>query len=359
MDELRPNVCVDVAAVAAGLESLAANKIKQIGSDAAHLYHLLAQKGVAVKGKPHPEIVHLRFNKERSHIQLIPINLRKPLYKIMLEHAEGAVERINHKWVGIDLLNHPDLLAPYPFEHLVRAKAPAKELPKKTPINKFLWGELTWEEAEEHLQKVDIALLPVGAIEQHGPHLPLDVDAFDADYLAKKVAAACSHPKPLVLPLVLYGVSYHHEDFRGTISISNEAMAQYIYEIGKSVAKNGIKKLIIVNGHGDNAPTLNYAAQMINRDTGIFVCIDTGETSDTDLDKLITTKNDAHAGETETSTTLDNRPQLVQMDKAVDMTLQFNNRYLDFSSKHSLPWYVRTKKISENGTMGNPCLATA
>ena len=184
------------------------------------------------------------------------------------------------------------------------------------------------------------------------------MDAFDADYLARKVAAACSNPKPLVLPLVPYGVSYHHNDFPGTISISNEAMAKFIYDIGKSAVRNGIKKLIIINGHGDNAPTLNYAAQMINRDTGIFVCVDTGESSDADIDPLAETSNDVHAGEIETSTTLAVRPHLVYMDKAVDTTLDFTNRYLDFSSKNAVPWYVQTEKISHNGTMGNPTKAT-
>lgn len=344
------------AQIQSGLENLAANKIKQIGPDAAHLYYLLAQKGVNTKGKAHPEITNLRFDKERSHIEGIPLDLRAPLYSIMLAYAAGSVERINKKWEKIEVLENEKILAPYPFEH---SEETLNSAVPPSQSNKYLWGELTWEEAEEHLKLVDIAILPVGAIEQHGPHLPLDVDAFDADYLAKKVAEACSFPKPLVMPLVPYGVSYHHQEFKGTISISNEAMAKFIYDIGMSLAKNGIKKLIIINGHGDNKPTLSYAAQMINRDAGIFVCIDTGETSDADMEHLISTKNDAHAGEFETSTTLANRPHLVKMDKAVDMTLEFNNKYLDFSSKNSLPWYVRTNKISENGTMGNPCLATA
>ena len=57
-------------------------------------------------------------------------------------------------------------------------------------------GDLTWPEAKERLAAVDLALLPVGAIEQHGPHLPLDTDGFDAAYLAKQVAAACRGTKP-------------------------------------------------------------------------------------------------------------------------------------------------------------------
>ncbi len=161
-----------------------------------------------------------------------------------------------------------------------------------------------------------MALLPVGAIEQHGPHLPLDTDAFDADYLARRVAAECSEPKPLVLPLIPYGVSYHHDDFPGTISVSNDALARLVYDIGMSCARNGITKLVIINGHGGNEATLQFAAQMINRDAHIFTCVDTGETSDVDLDSLCETANDVHAGEIETSTSLATRPHLVRMDLA-------------------------------------------
>jgi creatinine amidohydrolase len=223
----------------------------------------------------------------------------------------------------------------------------------------FLWEQMTWQEIEDSLKRTDTAILPCGAIEQHGLHLPVDIDYYDACYLARRVAEACAEPKPLVLPPVPYGVSYHHEDFPGTISVSNDALSRFIYDIGMSLAKNGIKKLIILNGHGDNAPTLNYAAQMINRDAHIFVCVDTGETSDADMDQFIDTHNDVHAGEIETSTTLAIRPEVVQMDKALDSTMNFSSRYLNFSSKYHLPWYVRTKKISENGTMGDPTKATA
>jgi creatinine amidohydrolase len=155
---------------------------------------------------------------------------------------------------------------------------------------------MSWPEIEAYLKKIDTVILPCGAIEQHGPHLPVDVDYFDAKYMAVKVAEACEDPKPLVLPTIPYGVSYHHDDFKGTLSVSNHALSMFVYDLGMRLAANGIKKIIILNGHGDNMPTLTYAAQMINRDAKIFVCVDTGETSDVDLYKLVDTKNDIHAG---------------------------------------------------------------
>jgi creatinine amidohydrolase/Fe(II)-dependent formamide hydrolase-like protein len=199
----------------------------------------------------------------------------------------------------------------------------------------------------------------VGAIEQHGPHLPLDTDAFDANYLALRVAEVCSEPKPLVLPSISYGVSYHHEDFKGTVSISNDTLAKLVYDIGISISRNGIKKFVIINGHGGNSPALNHAAQMINRDAHIFVCVDTGETSDVDIDALVETPNDVHAGEIETSTALAVRPHLVKMDQARREVPQFSSRYLDFTSKRGVLWYAYTRKISRSGIMGDPTKANA
>ena len=66
----------------------------------------------------------------------------------------------------------------------------------------YLWETLTWKEIEERLKLVDTAILPCGAIEQHGPHLPVDVDYYDAVFMAKKVAEQCADPKPFVLPAI-------------------------------------------------------------------------------------------------------------------------------------------------------------
>jgi len=349
------------------LQALKSGHLHQEEAGSRHLNYLLEQKGILsgeqVAGKDkdswakvHPEVVSLRFDSERSPVNAIPLALREPLYRIFLEHAEGAVKRDRRKWVPFDLLSSQEMGTAYPFDRDQHSRM--EDSDGVSSKSAYLWAELTWMEAEAHLEKMDVAILPVGAIEQHGPHLPLDVDSFDADYLARKVAEACADPKPLVLPLIPYGVSYHHDDFKGTISITNQAMASFVYDVGMGAARNGIKKLIMINGHGDNSPTLNFAAQMINRDAGILVVVDTGESSDVDLDDLCETENDVHAGEIETSTTMALRPNLVNTQLIKKGVLAFRSRYLNFSSLRNVPWYARTKLLSENGVMGDPSKAT-
>jgi creatinine amidohydrolase/Fe(II)-dependent formamide hydrolase-like protein len=125
-----------------------------------------------------------------------------------------------------------------------------------------------------------------------------------------------------------------------------------------SAARNGFRKIVIINGHGGNVPTLKFAAQMINRDAHIFVCVDTGETSDPDVLDLAETPNDVHAGEIETSVSMAIRPHLVKMNKARKYVPKFSSRYLNFSTKRSVEWYARTAKISRNGVLGDPSKAS-
>ncbi|UCG51043.1 MAG: creatininase family protein [Candidatus Latescibacterota bacterium] len=360
-----PVVCgYDHSQVDECLAALAVKPTHQEQAGAEHLVWMLRQNGllddtdrVTAPSREHPEIMKLRFDQERSPMEGIPQELRLPLYRILLQHADGAVRRKGKMWTEIDLPTDAALHQPYVFE---RSKpGTGRSMDRDTPDDGCLLGEMTWPVAKKRFKEVDVALLPVGSIEQHGPHLPLDTDAFDAYYLAMAVARKCSDPKPVVLPLVPYGVSYHHEEFSGTISVGNETLSRLVYEIGMSAAKNGVTKLVIINGHGGNDPALNFAAQMINRDARIFVCVDSGETSDVDIYSMIETPNDVHAGEIETSTSLATRPELVNMKEAEKLVPQFSSRYLDFTSKRGISWYAFTKRISDSGVMGDPTRASA
>jgi len=350
--------------IAACLKNLPDKGINQESPSVQHLGFLLKQKGLLtessigmVKPRRRPEIMKLRFDPEKSPMDDIPVDLREPLYWLYLEHAIGAVKRKGRVWIDFDPLDDAALTRPYPFESS-GSRGGAPPAGGGDPSKSYLLRELTWPEAEKRFEEVDVAILPVGSIEQHGPHLPLDSDAFDAEYLAHKVAETCSDPKPLVLPLIPYGVSYHHEGFSGTISISPDTLSQLVYEIGMGSARQGITKLVIINGHGGNSPALNFAAQMINRDAHIFTCVDTGETSDPDVDALAETPNDVHAGEIETSTTLAVRPNQVRMEKARTFIPQFSSRYLNFTSKRRVNWYAHTARISPEGVLGDPAKAS-
>lgn len=336
------------------LAALPEKGVHQERSTAQQVLHMLVEKDLvqAVAPPPRHEVLALRFDSERSPHETVPADLRQPLYGIFLEHAEGAVERRGRQWLNTDPLSREAASRPHAFDRAPKQAAPAE-------ASQIRLGPLTWPQAEKRFREMDIALLPVGAIEQHGPHLPLDTDAWDAERICDDVAKACSRPRPIVLPLIAYGVSYHHDDFPGTLSISPDTLSRIVYDIGIAVVRNGITKLLIINGHGGNSAALHFAAQMINRDTGIFTAVDTGESSDTDIDKLTETPNDVHAGEIETSTALALRPELVDMKLARPMVPRFSSHYLDFTSKRGVGWYAHTKKISETGVLGDPTLASA
>ncbi len=345
------------------LRKLVAEGVKQEAPAAEHTAWLLAEKGLIpeprigeARARRRPEAVGLRFHPERSPASELPVAIRPRLIALLAEHAEGAVERVGRQWLAVDPRRAAERAAPYIFDRPF-ALAAGREGEARDG-DTVLWGELTWPAVERRLKRVDIALLPVGAVEQHGPHLPLDVDAFDAERLAREVARGCTEPRPLVLPLIPYGVSYHHEDFPGTLSVSNETLARLVHEVGMCAARQGVTKLVIVNGHGGNAPTLNFAAQMINRDAHIFTCVDSGETSDAEVYALAETVNDVHAGEIETSTTLALRPELVRMERAKAFVPRFSSRYLDFTGEDRVDWYAHTSKISESGVFGDPTKAS-
>ncbi len=348
------------------LTDMAKRGVHQESEGGEHLAHLLKEKGVldesqllASKFRERSEVMKLRFDSERSRMEEMPTSIREPLLRIHLAHAEGAVRRSGRVWIDFDPLADAALRMPYPFEAATSKPSNNGPSAEQRQAASHLLGELTWPQARTRFQQVDIALLPVGSIEQHGPHLPLDTDAFDADYLAKSVAERCAEPRPFVLPLIPYGVAYHHEDFSGTISIGPETLSRLVHEIGMSAAKHGITKLIIINGHGGNSPALHFAAQLINRDARIFTCVDTGESSDPDIYAMADTQDDVHAGEIETSTSLAVRAHLVRIQEAKKFVPQFSSRYLNFSSKRSVGWYAHIEKISPEGVLGDPTKANA
>jgi len=221
-------------------------------------------------------------------------------------------------------------------------------------------GELTWLDVKEFLKVHDVAVVPVGSCEQHGPHLPIDTDGYDAFWLSLKAAgkARCA----LVAPPIYYGVSSHHMDFPGTITLSPHTLEQLAYEVASSLIRHGFKKILFENGHGGNTAALETTAQRIKADFNMFVAVDTVSLIPDFIEKFVETSYDAHAGEFETSTTLANREKSVVKEriKKPKVTLP-KSKYTKIGLKEIGPkvsWAFRTREISETGVIGDPTKAS-
>ena len=122
------------------------------------------------------------------------------------------------------------------------------------------WLSLTTEEFAADR----IAVLPVAAVEQHGPHLPVGVDTFIAEAYLARVRALLPQNSPAVfLPVQAVGASDEHRAFRGTLTLSPETALAAFIEIGESVVRAGIRKLVVINSHGGNVTLIDLAARQL------------------------------------------------------------------------------------------------
>ena len=159
-------------------------------------------------------------------------------------------------------------------------------------------------------------ILPTASTEQHGHHLPIDVDLLLAESICLEVAKR-SNGAALVLPPIPYGLNRHHIDFPGTIHIEPDVFIAFCLNVTKSVAYHGFEKILIVNGHGSNQPLIDIIARRTTLETDslcaschyINVAVE-------HFREIMESPVIAHADEFETSLYLHLAPERVQMDKA-------------------------------------------
>lgn len=124
-------------------------------------------------------------------------------------------------------------------------------------------AKMTWKEAAEVFKKAPLALVPVGSIEQHGPHMPLGTDMILASELARRAAALV--PEAVLVPAIPVGYAAYHGDFPGTLSTSPATLATYLGDICHHLVRHGITHIIFVNGHGGNLSTLELVGRELRR----------------------------------------------------------------------------------------------
>ena len=180
---------------------------------------------------------------------------------------------------------------------------------------KNLLYEMSWTDAKEYFSKNDLAILPIGSTEQHGPANPLGTDFLLAKAIAEETA---KRTDVLSLPVIPFGVSPHHKQFWGTIFISAGTFKRYVREVCLSLRFHGVRKIVIVNGHGGNLAALKELARSL-REKRVFVTVfQWWPAAGKLLPELFTPEERGHAGAEETSMNLFLQTGLVNMGKAVD-----------------------------------------
>lgn len=224
---------------------------------------------------------------------------------------------------------------------------------------------LSWCEVAALDRERTVAILPTAAVEQHGPHLPLDTDTFLCTRVAEAAAAHAEAGGPvLVAPTQAYGSSAHHMAFAGTLTLTAPTFLACVRELCGSLVAHGLRRLLVVNGHGGNSSLAREAVQQLAVDADVVaVAADywalvretAAEVRESPPGGM------AHACEFETSLMLYLRPESVRKDlvRREIPEPRFAPERLDLVSPGPVAAGWRTDELSCSGVLGAPDLATA
>ncbi|WP_017304747.1 creatininase family protein [Spirulina subsalsa] len=218
---------------------------------------------------------------------------------------------------------------------------------------------LTWTEIEQMEDRENVVIVqPVGAIEQHGPHLPLVVDAaISVGVLGRALNLLPSDVPVYALPPLYYGKSNEHWHFPGTITLSAETLLGVIREVAGSIYRAGFRKLVLFNAHGGQPQVMQIAARDLHQGYGdllvfpLFVWRVPNATRE-----LLSAKEleyGIHGGEAETSLMLSLLPEQVQMERAVCEYPPAMPEGSLLSLEGALPFAWVTRELSHSGVLGD------
>jgi creatinine amidohydrolase len=226
------------------------------------------------------------------------------------------------------------------------------------PPNRF-WGYYTWQEIDQ-IGKSDpnaTAVLSVGAVEQHGPHLPVITDSLvGPEILGAALARLPEDAMVLGLPPTVYGKSVEHEEWPGTITYSGDTLRAVMMDIAKSVARSGFSKLVLLGSHGGNNGIIDDYFRDLKMATGLRVFkIHLGSIGNV---PGLTSPEEAavamHGGDSETSAVRHLAPELVQMDRADGYPYSAEGDVgYSFKGQDAIEAWV-SADLSQTGAIGNP-----
>jgi creatinine amidohydrolase len=206
------------------------------------------------------------------------------------------------------------------------------------------YEELTAPDFVRAVEKAgSTAVIPMGILEKHGPHLPLGTDLLD---VREVVLRAARKEYTIVFPPYYFGQIFEAKHQPGTIAYSQKLMWAVLQETCDELARNGIKKIILVSGHGGNGNFLPYFCQSqleSRKDYAVFLFQPSRDAAfEAQIKKLRKTTMDMHAGEGETSRVLAHRPELVRLDQAKSQSGEDQKGLADLQSAYTaIWWYAR------------------
>ena len=227
------------------------------------------------------------------------------------------------------------------------------------------WAEMSRLDFQAADMSKVIAVLPVAAIEQHGPHLPVGVDSFiNEGYLARALAKLPQDLPVLALPIQRIGKSNEHIEFPGTLTFSTETLVRAWTEIGESVARAGCRKLVFVNSHGGNVPIIDVVAREL-RGRRRMLAVHASWSRFGYPEGLFSPRERAHgihAGDAETSLMLAFRPDLVDISQARDFVSAAESWETEFTrlratTPNGIGWMAQD--LNPEGALGEAHKATA
>ena len=233
----------------------------------------------------------------------------------------------------------------------------------------YLYQHDTWPELKERVNDQPVVVLPIGSVEDHGYHLPLDVDNLCIWSISEE-AAKRAGGDILLMPLIPYGFETHHMDFPGTINTHYETFIKQVLDVTQSLAYHGFKKIILLNGHGSNMPNLDLVARRTNLETDAE-CVLIAWWSLLTIDKEFLPSwreskfpgGCSHAGELETSLDLYLDEEGVRKDKIKSGVIKINEDnspfcYVDLFGHGPAALTSWTSSYSETGVLGEAETAT-
>lgn len=207
--------------------------------------------------------------------------------------------------------------------------------------------EISWKEAEKII-KDSLLILPLGSLEQHGPHLPLGVDTFIAEEIAKRVAIKIENS--IILPSIPISYSWVWRDFPGTVTIREKTLEELIKDIVRSIYRHKPKALIIINGHLANNSALKYAIRDLYDEIPLRIYYFSYPGIEKFPQDSQRWYNDIHAEEVETSIMLAIKPELVDLSKT---EIEYPTKPKSYGRS-----VLSLGTLSKSGIFGNPKVAS-